>query len=196
MPPELQERMREEWRAHLAAIPGGLSKLTAASGFLLSTFKINNCKNRRSRPLREHLTPPHLGGSLTLGITGMVLQNFGVEQRQEQLDGSVLIYAYDGRARVVAFVEREALDDYSGKYFGRPQLTHQQRVFLLRSENNLKAVAGVIADKYARGETSLHHGFGSTLKRVNIDLADLERAPRLEVAPLIVFDGAGFQPRP
>jgi hypothetical protein len=30
--------MREEWRAHLDVLPGGLSKLSAAAGFLLSTF--------------------------------------------------------------------------------------------------------------------------------------------------------------
>jgi hypothetical protein len=38
MSPRLQERMREEWRGHLDALPGGLSKLSAAAGFLLSTF--------------------------------------------------------------------------------------------------------------------------------------------------------------
>jgi hypothetical protein len=38
MSPKLQERMREEWQAHLNALPGGLSKLSAAAGFLLSTF--------------------------------------------------------------------------------------------------------------------------------------------------------------
>jgi hypothetical protein len=38
MSPKLQERMREEWQAHLDALPGGLSKLSAAAGFLLSTF--------------------------------------------------------------------------------------------------------------------------------------------------------------
>jgi hypothetical protein len=38
MAPRLQERMREEWRAHLDVLPGGLSKLSAAAGFLLSTF--------------------------------------------------------------------------------------------------------------------------------------------------------------
>jgi hypothetical protein len=127
------------------------------------------------------------------GLSKMSLTNFGVEDRQEQIDGSVLIYAYDGRERVVAFVEREALEDYAGKYFNRPHLTYRQRVFLLRSDNNLAAVASVIAEKYAHGKTSPHHGFGSTLKRVDIDLADLEHAPRLEVAPLLVLDGAGFK---
>jgi hypothetical protein len=35
---KLRDRMREEWQAHLNALPGGLSKLSAAAGFLLSTF--------------------------------------------------------------------------------------------------------------------------------------------------------------
>jgi hypothetical protein len=38
MSPKLQERMREEWQAHLDALPGGISKLSASAGFLLSTF--------------------------------------------------------------------------------------------------------------------------------------------------------------
>jgi hypothetical protein len=38
MPPKLQDRMREEWQAHLDTLPGGLSKLGAAASFLLSTF--------------------------------------------------------------------------------------------------------------------------------------------------------------
>ena len=38
MSPRLRDRMREEWQAHLDALPGGLSKLSAAAGFLLSTF--------------------------------------------------------------------------------------------------------------------------------------------------------------
>jgi hypothetical protein len=66
-------------------------------------------------------------------------------------------------------------------------------MFLMRSDNNLAAVAKTISEKYERGETSLLHRYGSTLPRVDIDLVDLERSPRLEVAPLIVLDGAGFQ---
>jgi hypothetical protein len=38
MSPKLRERMREEWQAHLDALPGALSKLSAAAGFLFSTF--------------------------------------------------------------------------------------------------------------------------------------------------------------
>jgi hypothetical protein len=38
MSPKLRERMRKEWQAHLDALPGALSKLSAAAGFLFSTF--------------------------------------------------------------------------------------------------------------------------------------------------------------
>lgn len=123
----------------------------------------------------------------------MPLTEFEVVQGQEHIDDCVVIAAKDGKNRVVAFVGREGLDDYGSKYFRRPQLSYEQRVFLLGSPNNLAALAQTISAKYARGETSLHHGFGSTLTRVDIELADLERGPRLEVAPLIVFDGAGFK---
>jgi hypothetical protein len=123
----------------------------------------------------------------------MPLTDFEVLDRQEHVDDCVVIAANDGKQRVVAFVGRAALEDYGGRYFGRPRLTYPQRMFLLRSENNLAALAQIISSKYERHEVTLHHQFGSTLKRVDIDLADLERGPRLEVAPLIVFDGAGFK---
>ena len=123
----------------------------------------------------------------------MPLTGFQVVDQTPNIDDSVLIVANDRKGRVVAFVEREALDDYGSKYFGRPCLSYQQRMFRLRSDNNLAAVAKTISEKYERGETSLLHRYGSTLPRVDIDLADLERGPRLEVAPLIVLDGAGFQ---
>ena len=123
----------------------------------------------------------------------MPLEGFKVVERSEHVDDCVVIAARDGRTRVVAFVGREALEDYSGKCFGRPHLTYKQRVFLLRSDNNLKAISQIIAEKYDRGETGKYSAFGSTLPRIDVDLADLERAPRLEVAPLMVLDGAGFR---
>ena len=123
----------------------------------------------------------------------MSLTEFVVVRRDEHFDDCVVIAAKDGKDRVVAFVGREALEDYGEKYFGRPRLSYQQRVFLLRSDNNLAALADIISEKYARGAMSLHHGFGSTLRRVDVELADLERGHRLEVAPLIVFDGAGYK---
>jgi hypothetical protein len=123
----------------------------------------------------------------------MALTEFMVVEQQPDVDGSVVVVANDGKQRVVAFVGREALDDYSSKYLGRQCLNYQQRIFLLRSENNLAVVAKTISDKYERGETSPYHRYGSTLPRVDISLADLERGPRLEVAPLIVLDGAGFK---
>jgi hypothetical protein len=123
----------------------------------------------------------------------MPLTDFEVVDRQEHVDECVVIAAKDGKDRVVAFVGRAPLEDYGGKYFNRPRLSYAQRMFLLRSDNNLAALAQIISAKYDRHETSLHHGFGSTLKRIDVELADLEHGPRLEVAPLIVFDGAGYK---
>jgi hypothetical protein len=123
----------------------------------------------------------------------MPLTEFEVVEQRPDVDGCVVITAKDGKQRVVAFVGREGLEDYGGKYFGRPRMSYEQRLFLLRSPNNLAALAKTFSEKYERGETSLHHAYGSMLPRVDIELADLERGPRLEVAPLIVFDGAGFK---
>jgi hypothetical protein len=71
----------------------------------------------------------------------MPLTEFEVVDRQEHVDDSVVIAAKDGKDRVVAFVGREGLEDYGGKYFGRPHLSYEQRVFLLRSPNNLAWLA-------------------------------------------------------
>jgi hypothetical protein len=122
----------------------------------------------------------------------MPLTEFEVVRRDEHVDDCVVIAAKDGKDRVVAFISREALEDYGGKYFNRPHLSYEQRVFLLRSDNNLAALAHIISKKYARDETSLYRRFG-TLRRVDVELADLEHGPRLEVAPLIVLDGAGYK---
>jgi hypothetical protein len=136
---------------------------------------------------------PYVRLVFTYGFRAMPLSEFEVVHRDEHVDDCVVIAAKDGKDRVVAFIGREALEDYGGKYFNRPHLSYEQRMFLLRSDNNLAALAHIISEKYARDETSLHHGFGSTLRRVDVELADLEDGPRLEVAPLIVFDGAGYK---
>jgi hypothetical protein len=125
----------------------------------------------------------------------MPLTDFEVVPRQEHIDDCVVIAAKDGKRRVLAFVSREALDDYAGKYFNRPRLSYEHRVFLLRSPNNLAAVAQTISAKYERAATCLHHACGSSLPRVDLDLSDLEHGPRLEAAYLIVVEGAGFTGR-
>jgi hypothetical protein len=123
----------------------------------------------------------------------MPLTEFEVIEHQPDIDGSVVIAAKDGKQRVLAFLGREGLEDYGAKYLGRPRMRYKQRIFLLRSLNNLAAVAKTFSEKYDRGETGLYHACGSTLPRVDIELADLELGPPLEVAPLMVFDGAGFK---
>jgi hypothetical protein len=46
----------------------------------------------------------------------MPLTGFQVVDQTPNIDDSVLIVANDGKQWVVAFVEREALDDYCSKY--------------------------------------------------------------------------------
>jgi hypothetical protein len=66
MTPRLRERMREEWRAHLDVLPGGLSKLSAAAGFLLSTFW-------GFRRYREDETPIEIEDRIALAV-GVALE--------------------------------------------------------------------------------------------------------------------------
>ena len=94
----------------------------------------------------------------------MPLTEFEVIEYQPDIDGSVVITAKDGKQRVLAFVGQEGLEDYGGKYLGRPYLSYKQRIFLLRSPNNLSAVAKTFSEKYERGETRFYHAYGSTCR--------------------------------
>jgi len=50
---EMQERMHEEWTAHLQAIPPGLCRIAAAAGFALATHQINVALPARKRSPRR-----------------------------------------------------------------------------------------------------------------------------------------------
>ena len=132
--------------------------------------------------------------NLLLGETEtMALTDFKIDQHQPDIDGSVMIAANDGKQRVIGVVPREALEDYGGKYLSWPVMTFRERLFLLRSDRNRAAVGKVMAAKYARGEIGSCSAYGETFPCVEVGLADLEAGPRLEAAPLLVLNGAGFQ---
>ena len=56
MPAKLQERMREEWQAHLDTLPGGLSKLGAAASFVLSTSFWGYRETNAKEEIEERIT--------------------------------------------------------------------------------------------------------------------------------------------
>jgi hypothetical protein len=73
MPAKLQERMREEWQAHLDTLPGGLSKLGAAASFVLSTFW----------GYREDETPMEIEERITLEVA------FALKQERQQAESDL-----------------------------------------------------------------------------------------------------------
>jgi hypothetical protein len=127
------------------------------------------------------------------GIGKVPLTDFDVDLHQRDITGEVIVVANDGKKRVLAFIPREALEDYGEKYLCWPVMTFRERLFLVRSDRNREAVGAVIAAKYTRGEVSAYNAYGQTYPRVDVDLDDLEAGPRLEVTPLLVLNGAGFQ---
>lgn len=110
-----------------------------------------------------------------------------VVQRKPEIDDAVLVKADFGGERVIASIPRIALDDY---FPHRPHLTEAQRHALV--ESNCEAIANVIQRKCERGEWHDEGCFGSNVKRIEIEKADLI-TPRLTDARLNIEETAGFK---
>jgi hypothetical protein len=119
----------------------------------------------------------------------MKLTNLTV-QIEPEVDDAVLVKADFGAHRVIASIPRVALDDY---FPHRPHLTSVQRYAL--AESNRDAIASILQRKCEHGEWHDENRFGSTVKRVDIDKADL-MVPRLTDARLTMEEKAGFKPMP
>ena len=113
-----------------------------------------------------------------------------IAQQEPEVDNAVLVKGDFGSHRVVASIPRVALDDY---FPNRPHLTSAQRHALV--ESNRDAIASILQRKCERGEWHDEDRFGSTVKRVDIDKADLI-VPRLTDARLTMEEQAGFKPMP
>jgi hypothetical protein len=102
----------------------------------------------------------------------------------------VLVKADFGPARVVVSIPRIAFDD---RFPHRPHLTSDQRHSLV--ESNRDFIANVIRRKCERGEWRDEHRFGSTVKRVKIEKADL-MSQEFTDARRYMEETAGFKPMP
>lgn len=91
---------------------------------------------------------------------------------------------------VLAFISREAVDDY----FRAADLTPQRRNLLI--SGNRTKIEPVIAGKYDRGETTTFVGAGGQqFPRIDLSLADLEQATeKLTDSVLDIAAGTAFQP--
>jgi hypothetical protein len=92
MSPRLRDRMREEWQAHLDVLPGGLSKLSAAAGFLLSTFW-------GFRRYREDETPIEIEERIALEVA------LAINQERERIFGAIEAQSREVLAKSKAEVE-------------------------------------------------------------------------------------------
>jgi hypothetical protein len=114
------------------------------------------------------------------------LTNFEVDS-SPTVDDAVVVAGNYWKERVFAEIDRIALDDY---FPHRPSLTGAQRHSLV--ESNKDIIAGIVARKCERGDWRSVARFGSTIKQVDIDKADLFSGPRLSDARLVIEETAGF----
>jgi hypothetical protein len=113
------------------------------------------------------------------------LTNFKVDSNSA-VDDAIVVAGDYGEERVFSEIPRTALDDY----FPHRSLNAVQRYSLI--ESNKDIIAGIMARKCERGDWHSVSRWGSTIKQVNIDKADLFSGPRLSDARLVMEETAGF----
>lgn len=116
----------------------------------------------------------------------MKLTNFELDNKPA-IDDAVVVKGDYGKARVFAEIPRIALDDY---FPHRPSLTTAQRHSLV--ESNGEIIAEIMARKCGRGEWRSVPRFGSIIKQVDLDKADLSSGSRLSDARLVMEETAHF----
>jgi hypothetical protein len=99
--------------------------------------------------------------------TAVKLHDFQVIHAQPDPYCAV-VQAWDGRDMVLAFISREALSDH----FHRTGLRGPDLSLLV--DRNIEAFGRIISDKYERGDHRPYSRAGSTLRRVDITLDDIE----------------------
>jgi hypothetical protein len=103
----------------------------------------------------------------------MTLTDFAVvHSRIDGVEHTVdapLIHCFDGKQRVLAFVSRNALEDYFSLSV-RPSMQDGN----LLVDRNLDAISRIVAAKYERGERSVYTTFGQSYPRVDITLEDMK----------------------
>lgn len=107
----------------------------------------------------------------------MTLSNFAVVHERGDDGGSnfhdPLIHCFDGKQLVLAFVGRQALDDYF-EVPGDQRRTLKQ--WNLVVENNRAAFEKIITTKYDRGDRSTYDAYGQSYPRVDVTLEDMRRS--------------------
>jgi hypothetical protein len=105
----------------------------------------------------------------------MPLSNFAVvhERGNASTDGDPLVRCHDGRQRILAFVELEALEDY----FRIPGDEHHTlRQWNLVVDRNLEAFKRIIGTKYERNDWEVHNAYGQSYPKLVVTLEDMQRS--------------------
>jgi hypothetical protein len=105
--------------------------------------------------------------ALLVQETVMSLSHFAVIHAQPD-SFSVVVQAWDDGEMVLAFIPREVLEDH----FRRSGVKGKAANLVV--DRNLEAFARIISAKYERGEHRPYARAGSTLRRIDITLEDIE----------------------
>jgi hypothetical protein len=93
------------------------------------------------------------------------------------MDGSShVIELDDGKQRIFGYIDYEEWDNYLFELGRPPENLGACRRFVA---SHLDALAGIMTEKYERGEVEDWRRAGTTLKRVNLDSADLRSGSQL-----------------
>lgn len=137
LPPGIAERIAEEWQAHLDALPDGLSKLTAAAGFLFSTVW-------GFRRYREHETPIEIEERIALAVA------VAVNQERERIRSALEAAERETMAGLAA--RQLAAEE---KLVELEKLRRENRVQLVKRRTNGRSSAFALPNGY---KTTRHKG--------------------------------------
>ena len=118
-PSSIRARMREEWSAHLAELPGTVAKIVAAVGFILAAKNLNT-----PAPLADRLHATALGARVSWRLLRLNLKSI----LQKKADADTLIWT----VQLIGFIWRLLAPSVSGD---RP------RVY---ADNILESIATVL----------------------------------------------------
>jgi hypothetical protein len=120
----------------------------------------------------------------------MTLTSFAVvHAREGDAFGDPLVHCHAKKQLVLAYIAREALEDYF-RIPGDQHVTLAQ--WNLVVDRNLDAFAKIIAAKYERDDWSIHNAYGQSYPRMIVTLDDMNSSGETFTADVHKLK-AGFQ---
>ena len=120
-----------------------------------------------------------------------MLSNFSVVHVRSSVTDDPLVHAHADAQLVLAYIAREALDDYFRVPGGQPRTIQQWNLVV---EANLARFAKIISEKYENDEWAVHNAYGQSYPRITVTLHDMQRSGE-QFTDDVLNLRAGFQDR-